>query len=113
MNDTPHRVIIGALPPAGGDVVFVGEEDPVRRAMRQAGAELDRQRAEEERAARAVIRVDKQWLLSVMRDLISRIERDHALAIDAGDYDARISAARTLNRLRADFTFCNAKEPPP
>lgn len=79
MNDEPRRVIIGQLPPPGGDVVYVGEEDPIAAAVRQAEAELDRQRWEEAAAARATIRVDRAWLLSVLRDLISRIEHDEEL----------------------------------
>ena len=86
MNDTPHRVIIGAFPPAGGDVVFVGEEDPVRRAMRQAEAELDRQREEAEAQARATVRVDREWLLEILRDLILSMESHRKAADRRGDH---------------------------
>jgi hypothetical protein len=79
VNDTPRRVVIGQLPPAGGDVVYVGEEDPIAAAVRQASDELDRRREEAKRIARATIRVDRAWLLSVLRDLISRVEADEKL----------------------------------
>ena len=51
MTDAPRRIIVGLLP-SGGAVTYVaeGEVDPVAIAIREAGAELDRQRAEEERA---------------------------------------------------------------
>jgi hypothetical protein len=35
-------------------------------------------------------------------------ERDLARAIDAGDYSARLAAARKRNRLRLDLAFCKA-----
>ena len=79
MNDEPRRVVIGMLPPAGGDVVYVGEEDPIAAAVRQAEAELDRQRGEAAAAARRTVQVNRKWLLGVLRDLIARIEADERL----------------------------------
>ena len=56
MNEpTSRRSIIVGLLPSGGSMTRVppGQEDPVEIAIRQAHAELDRQRATEERARRA------------------------------------------------------------
>ena len=55
MNDepTPRQVFVGLLPTAGA--LYVGGEDPVAAMIVAAGAELDRQRAVEERARLAAI----------------------------------------------------------
>ena len=55
MTET-RRIIVGVLP-SGGSVTYVGEgqADPVARMIAEAGAELDRQRAVEERARLSAI----------------------------------------------------------
>lgn len=52
MNE-PRRIIVGVLPTSGQVYVREGEEDPVAIAIREAGAELDRQRDAEARALAA------------------------------------------------------------
>jgi hypothetical protein len=54
MNE-PRRIIVGLLPTAGATYVGEGQEDPVAVMIREAGAELDRQRAAEERLRLAAI----------------------------------------------------------
>ena len=49
----PRRIFVGLLPSAGSVVYAPGGEDPVAVLVREAGAELDRQRAEEARALAA------------------------------------------------------------
>ena len=112
MNDEPRKVIIGMFPAGSEIVAFTDVEgELVREAARKLDAErlLDEERA---RQARERVTVDRAWLLSVLRDLIARIEHDHALAVRAGDYDRRCNAARKARRLRQDFAFCNAKKEP-
>ena len=53
MTDAPRRIVVGLLPTGGSVMYASGSEDPVAIAIREAGAELDRQRAEEERARAA------------------------------------------------------------
>lgn len=110
MNEpTPRRTIIGAFPSGAEIVAFA----PVEATMiADAAARLDAERTETERAAYASITVSRAWLLGALRDAITVAERDLALAIRAGDYSARLVAARKGNRLRRDFAFCNAKGPP-
>lgn len=54
MNE-PRRVIVGLLPTSGVTYVREGAEDPVAIMIREAGAELDRQRAAEARALAAKV----------------------------------------------------------
>ena len=54
MTDTPRRtIIVGLLPSADAVYVAEGAEDPVAIMIREASAELDRQRDAAERAAAA------------------------------------------------------------
>lgn len=54
MTNEPRRVTI-LLPAAGSNVIYTGGEDPVAVMIREAGAELDRQRVAEERKRQAAI----------------------------------------------------------
>ena len=81
-----------------------------RPLNREAAAKLDAERTERERAARAVVSVNRRWLLNVLRDAIAVAERDLARAIELGDYGARLAAARKGNRLRDDYAY--VKTPP-
>ena len=67
-------------------MLYTGAEDPVRRAMRQAEAELNRQHAEAARLARSRITVDRAWLLEVLRDLILFMESHRKVAERRGDH---------------------------
>ena len=49
----PRRIVVGVLPSGGSLTLVNGEADPVVRMIAEAGAELDRQRAEDERAEAA------------------------------------------------------------
>lgn len=110
MNDEPKRVLVAVLPSGVGQVASFS--DMGERLVADAERRLDQEKAEAERRARETIVVNRAWLLATLRDLISRVEHDHALAVRVGDYSARLAAARKLNRLRGEIAFCNAKEPP-
>ena len=107
MNEpTPRRTIIGAFPSGAEIVAFA----PVEATMiADAGRRLDAERTETERAAYASITVSRAWLLVALRNSIAVAERDLAAPSSAGDYSARLAAARKLNRLRRDYAFCNAR----
>jgi hypothetical protein len=107
---TRRRFLVGVFP-SGQDQV-IAFEDIQGPLIAEAAAKVDAERVERERAARAVITVNRSWLLSVLRDLIAVKERDLTLAVRDGDYNRRCTAARKVNRLREDFAFCNAKAPP-
>ena len=107
-NEPPRRTVVGMFP--SGAEIFAFQ--PVEAALiADAERRLDAERAEAERAARAVITVSRPWLLNVLRSAIAVAERDLALAIELGNYGARCIAARKINRLRQDLAFC--REPPP
>ena len=103
---TSRRTLIGAFPSGMGAVMAF--EDIGGPLIANAAAKLDAARAEEERAARAVITVSRPWLLSVLRGAIAVTERDLARAIELGDYGARLAAARKGNRLRDDYAYVKA-----
>lgn len=110
MNDEPRRVIVGSF---SGGLSHVTLSREILEAAEAKLAEAAAARAERERAERATIHVDKAWLLGVLRDLISRIERDHTLAVRRGDYARRCAAARKVNRLREDAAaIVEHREPP-
>lgn len=106
---TTRRVIIGALPPAGGDVVFVGEEDPVRRAMRQAEAELDRQREERERAAAQTIVVNREFFNQVVHELDRALEAERRSHAGRRNYDRARNVAGKIRYLRERVAELNAR----
>lgn len=54
MTNEPRRVTI-LLPAVGSNVIYTGGEDPVAVMVREAGLELDRQRADDEHKRKAVI----------------------------------------------------------
>jgi hypothetical protein len=103
----PRKILVGAFPigMAGGTLAFTDIEGEL---IREANRKADAERMERERAARASITVSRPWLLATLRDFIAVAERDLARAIDAGDYSARLAAARKRNRLRLDLAFCKA-----
>ena len=111
MNDEPKRILVGTIPSGVGAVLAF--EDIGSPLVAEANRKADAERAERERVARASITVNRGWLLSVLRDSIARTESDLADAIRAGDYHRRCLVARRVNRLRADYEFCDAREPPP
>ena len=111
VNDEPRRVIVGSF---SGGLSHVTLSREILEAAEAKLTEAAAERAERERAERATIRVDKAWLLGVLRDLIARIEHDHTLAVRVGDYGARCNAARKVNRLREDAAaVMQHREPPP
>jgi hypothetical protein len=120
MSDEPKRVLIGVFPAGVGSVHSFGE-DVGGRLLAEAAAKLTAERdaretekAEAETRAKAFIRVDKAWLLSVLRDLIARIERDETVAGRRGDDNRRRMAARKAIELREDFdAVFEHREPPP
>ena len=110
MNDSPRRVIVGTF---SGGVSHLTLSPEILAAAEAKLAEAAAERAERERAARATIRVGREWLLSVLRDLIAATERDLTLAIELGDYGARLMAARRVNRLRqAAAAVMQHRKPP-
>jgi hypothetical protein len=111
VSDEPRKVLVGTFPSGLGSVhAFQDIGGPL---IADAAAKLDAERMERERAVRAVITVSRPWLLNLLRDAIAVAERDLARAIELDDYGARLIAARKVNRLRADFTFCDVKAPTP
>lgn len=113
MNDEPRKVLIGTFPSGLGAVASFS--DIGQRLVAEAEAKLDAERAEREereRVARRTVRVDRAWLLSILREMIARVEQDRAEAGWWGDTDRRRIAARRARRLREDLAACNAIEPP-
>ena len=121
MSDAPRKMIlVGTFPSGLGSVHSFGEDIGAKLAA-EAAAKLDAERAERaerERLAKAraeaTIRVDRQWLLGVLRDLIFSIERDETRAERRGDDNRRRMAARKAIELREDYSAVYShREPPP
>jgi hypothetical protein len=87
MSDAPRRLIqVGTFPmPTGGDVIFVGGDDPARLMLAEANAKLDREREEAERRRRAQISDVERAKMSVRGMRLARAARrfGHALKVFA------------------------------